>query len=119
MNNVNFYKSLGDKKYLSLLKYCDSMIGNSSSGFTEAPYFKTPVVNIGDRQYGRPISNNIYNADINYSSIEKKFQLTLKENKIKNMENKYGKPGASNKIYNILRKINFHQIYLKKKFNDI
>ena len=30
--------------YLSVLKHCDVMIGNSSSGFTEAPYFKTPVV---------------------------------------------------------------------------
>ena len=54
--NVIFHKSLGDKLYLSSLKHCDVMIGNSSSGFTEAPYFNTPVVNIGDRQKGRPIS---------------------------------------------------------------
>ena len=55
------------------------MIGNSSSGFTEAPYFNTPVVNIGDRQKGRPISKNIKNAKIDYVSIENKFKLSLKK----------------------------------------
>lgn len=117
--NVIFRKSLGDKLYLSALKYCDVIIGNSSSGFTEAPYFNTPVVNIGDRQKGRPISKNIKNAKINYLSIENKFKLSLKKNKIVKSVNKYGKPGASNKIYKIIRKLNFKNINLKKEFYDI
>ncbi len=116
--NVNFHKSLGDKMYLSVLKHCDVMIGNSSSGFTEAPYFKTPVVNIGDRQNGRPMSKNIKNSKINYNSILNKFMISLKINKKLKNDNKYGKPGASNKIYNILRKINFKNILLKKEFYD-
>ena len=104
--------------YLSVLKHCDVMIGNSSSGFTEAPYFKTPVVNIGDRQNGRPMSKNIKNSKINYNSILNKFMISLKINKKLKNDNKYGKPGASNKIYNILRKINFKNILLKKEFYD-
>ena len=117
--NVIFHKSLGDKLYLSSLKHCDVMIGNSSSGFTEAPYFNTPVVNIGDRQKGRPISKNIKNAKIDYVSIENKFKLSLKKNIIGKSVNKYGKPGASNKIYKILKKLNFKNINLKKEFYDI
>ena len=41
------------------MKYADVMIGNSSSGIIEAPSFKLPVVNIGDRQKGRLRNENI------------------------------------------------------------
>ena len=120
--HVNFYKSLGDQMYLSLLKNCDAMIGNSSSGFTEAPYFKIPVLNIGDRQYGRPRSKNILNALIKYNSINTKFQNCInksyKMKKIK-LKNQYGKSGASKKIYSILKKFNFKKELVKKNFNDI
>ena len=47
------YTSLGQKKYLSVLQFCDAVVGNSSSGIIEVPSFKIPTVNIGDRQRGR------------------------------------------------------------------
>ena len=39
--------------YHSLIKLCDAVIGNSSSGMAEVPYFKKPTINIGNRQDGR------------------------------------------------------------------
>lgn len=42
------YTSLGMVKYLSMLKYCEMVVGNSSSGIIEAPSFHIPTVNIGD-----------------------------------------------------------------------
>ncbi len=119
--NVSFYKSLGDQMYLSLLKYCDVMMGNSSSGFTEAPYFKIPVLNIGDRQNGRPISKNIINASISYSSINGKFiNCVNKSHQMRKtrFKNEYGKSGASKRIYNVLKKYNFKKNLVKKNFND-
>lgn len=47
------FNTLGQQVYLSLLKQVDLVMGNSSSGVIEAPYFKVPSVNIGDRQKGR------------------------------------------------------------------
>ncbi|MDR1481060.1 MAG: UDP-N-acetylglucosamine 2-epimerase [Synergistaceae bacterium] len=47
------FVSLGQARYLSVLKHFDAVIGNSSSGLIEAPSFKIPTVNIGDRQKGR------------------------------------------------------------------
>lgn len=47
------FMSLGQKRYLSALKYCRIVIGNSSSGIIEAPSFGKPIINIGDRQKGR------------------------------------------------------------------
>ncbi len=45
--------SLGSLKYLSLMKYCAAVVGNSSSGIIEAPSLKRPTINIGSRQDGR------------------------------------------------------------------
>ena len=51
--NAVYFESLGMLRYLSALKYCNFVIGNSSSGLIEAPSFKIPTINIGDRQKGR------------------------------------------------------------------
>jgi UDP-hydrolysing UDP-N-acetyl-D-glucosamine 2-epimerase len=47
------FVSLGQTRYLSVLRHFDAVIGNSSSGIIEAPSFKIPTVNIGERQRGR------------------------------------------------------------------
>lgn len=51
--NVHVFSSLGQLRYLSLMAQVDAVVGNSSSGLYEAPSFKVPTVNIGDRQRGR------------------------------------------------------------------
>lgn len=51
--NVLAVISLGMERYLSDLKYCTMVIGNSSNGILEAPSFRVPTVDIGDRQRGR------------------------------------------------------------------
>ncbi len=47
------FASLGQLRYLSLMKEVQVVIGNSSSGIIEAPALGVPTVNIGDRQRGR------------------------------------------------------------------
>ena len=51
--NSHYFSSLGQKKYLSCLKYVDAVIGNSSSGLIEVPSFKKGTIDIGNRQKGR------------------------------------------------------------------
>lgn len=51
--------SLGAYYYLSAMKYCEFVLGNSSSGIIEAPSFGIPTVNIGDRQKGREKAESI------------------------------------------------------------
>ena len=51
--------SLGLKRYLSAMSIATAVIGNSSSGVVETPTFKVPTVNIGDRQKGRYIAQNV------------------------------------------------------------
>ena len=61
--------SLGDLNYLSLLQYSDVVIGNSSSGIIEVPYFKKPTVNIGNRQRNRLRSSSIIDCQANAKEI--------------------------------------------------
>ncbi len=62
-------ESLGTIGYLSAMKYCSFLLGNTSSGFVEASFFPKLVLNLGSRQEGRLITPNIRNVRINEQSI--------------------------------------------------
>lgn len=66
---VVFTESLGQLKYLSLMKHADAVVGNSSSGLLEAPLVGTPTVNIGSRQDGRARANSVIDCDESVEGI--------------------------------------------------
>jgi len=115
------FTSLGQLNYLSLLKYVDGVIGNSSSGLLEVPTYKKGTINIGDRQKGRLQSSSIINCKPNYKSVIKAINILYSskfQKKLKKTVNPYGKGGASERAVKILKKINLSNI-IKKKFYNI
>lgn len=56
---AGFVQSLGLKRYLSAMALAALVAGNSSSGVVETPSFGVPTVNIGSRQAGRQICENV------------------------------------------------------------
>lgn len=64
------FKSLGMKRYLSVLQYVGAVIGNSSSGLGEVPSFHIPTLNIGSRQQGRMAGESIVHCAADYNSIK-------------------------------------------------
>ena len=58
-DNVHLYDSLGSHRYLSVMKYAELVLGNSSSGIIEAPALRVPTINIGDRQKGRMRADSV------------------------------------------------------------
>lgn len=119
--NAYIYHTLGQKRYLSLLKYADVMIGNSSSGIIEAPSFKLPVINIGDRQKGRLRSKNIIDTGYSKEQIIKTINIALCDREFRknlsNIKNVYGNGTVSNQIINILKSINLEKKLLSKKLS--
>jgi GDP/UDP-N,N'-diacetylbacillosamine 2-epimerase (hydrolysing) len=69
IDNLHVYTSLGIRRYLSLMKYAEFVLGNSSSGIIETPAFHVPTVNIGDRQRGRLQSESIINCSTETEDI--------------------------------------------------
>ncbi len=59
---VHVHASLGHLRYLSLMAQVDAVVGNSSSGLYEAPSFRVPTVNIGERQRGRLSAASVLNC---------------------------------------------------------
>ena len=110
--NKNFFifKNLPHKEFVNLIRMSSALIGNSSMGFLEAPYYKIPVINVGRRQTGRLNAGNV--RFVNY--IEKNIVSALNKacfdirylKKIKKIKNLYGEGFSSKKIVNFLEKIN-------------
>lgn len=69
--------SLGVKRYLSALCHASLVLGNSSSGIVEAPFFHTPTVNIGDRQKGRTMAESVLCCQPVASDIEAAMRRAL------------------------------------------
>lgn len=70
--NTYFFPSLGQLKYLSLMHFCDLVIGNSSSGVIESPMLGVPSINLGIRQTGRVIKKGVYNCPFIHDKITNK-----------------------------------------------
>lgn len=121
-NNIIVFTSLGMVRYLSALKYCSVVIGNSSSGLVEAPSFGIPTINIGDRQKGRIQASSIINCEPTQIGIKQAFEIALSEDfikKAKNTINPYGNGKTSNKVVEVIKEYLLDQkIDLKKKFYD-
>ncbi len=122
-SNLHVFASLGSRKYLSLMKNAEFVLGNSSSGIIEAPAFGVPTVNIGDRQRGRLQSDSILNCDNDYESIAKAVTVALSdEHKKKSLktEKKYGEGKAAVQIASKTIEIVLQdRMDIKKKFFDL
>ena len=67
--NIILIENFGTQSYFTCMKFCGLMIGNTSSGITEAASFKKYVINIGDRQNGRPTSKNVISIPFKSNDI--------------------------------------------------
>ncbi|MGD9079178.1 MAG: UDP-N-acetylglucosamine 2-epimerase [Desulfobacterales bacterium] len=116
-NKFRMYKTVPRIDYLSLLKYTRCLIGNSSSGIIEAPYFKTPVVNIGNRQRNRERASNVINVshkrDNIVSAVEKALSAEFKASLI-DIQSPYGEGYAGERIASVLAEIKINEKLLNK-----
>jgi UDP-N-acetylglucosamine 2-epimerase (non-hydrolysing)/GDP/UDP-N,N'-diacetylbacillosamine 2-epimerase (hydrolysing) len=100
------FVSLGQQRYLSLLREADVLIGNSSSGLTEAPALRKVTVNIGDRQKGRLKATSVIDAAEKKSAIVAAIDKALSPEfraGLNKTESLYGAGNVSRRIKNILK----------------
>lgn len=120
--NACAFKSMGQTGYLSALKYACCVVGNSSSGIVEAPSFRIPTINIGDRQKGRVCAETVVTCENSREEIEKAFERALDRgflDKCKTMQNPYEGKDTSKNIITITKGMLEKGISLKKRFIDI
>ena len=112
--------SLGQLNYLSALQHIDVIIGNSSSGISEAPSFKIGTINIGDRQNGRIKAKSVVDCLSNKKDINRAIKKVYSDefkNLLKNVKNPYGNGHSSKKIIKVLKTVKLDNILKKNFFN--
>ncbi len=122
--NVVAVTSLGVKRYLSAVKESCVVLGNSSSGITEAPCLRVPTVNIGDRQKGRIMPDSVICCEPKREAIIKAVKQAVSDDfrkKVKLMTNPFGTGDTSERITEIIRSEfdNYGNIGVVKNFYDI
>ncbi len=122
-NRCRAFVSLGQLRYLSALSQVDLVLGNSSSGLTEAPSFKVPTINVGDRQKGRLRANSVIDTTAEGGEIAKAIRKAL-SSEFKEVTahtiNPYGEGNASDAIVRLLESINLgerQKVFYNIEFN--
>ncbi len=120
-DRVFAHQNLGQLRYLSAMKHCAAVIGNSSSGLIEAPALAVPTVNLGDRQGDRLSAPSVIPSaerrDEIAAAVEKALSPQFAD-AMANGESPYGGPGAAARIRDILKRHPLEGI-LKKRFFDL
>lgn len=120
IKNMYLFTSLGVRGYLSLMKYAEFILGNSSSGIIEAPALQRPVVNIGDRQKGRLQAECIINCSPDSKSIIHAIDFALSremQRLCKRTVSPYGDGHAAERIaQKCIEMAGGERIRLKKRF---
>lgn len=123
IDNLLVFTSLGVRRYLSLMKYAEFVLGNSSSGIIETPAFRIPTVNIGNRQRGRLQAASIVNCGPETDDIISGIQKAIsQEHKAicQQVVSAYGDGHAAVRIAEkTIETVINEKIDLKKKFYDL
>lgn len=121
--NVYFFDSLGAKRYLSAVAHATFVIGNSSSGLSEAPSLGVPTVNIGDRQKGRMKSPSVIDCLPQKEDIAEAIRKAISPEFKKiaaQRNNPYYKENTSERIAELVYSFLIeNKLEIKKKFYDI
>lgn len=111
------YPSIRFEYFIVLLKYARFLIGNSSAGIREAPYYGVPTVNIGTRQHNRALSEDIIHCGYESESVTDAINqaVTLKPKKIV----LFGDGNSDRLFLEIIRRPDFWEIEQQKQFNEL
>ena len=117
LNNTKIFRSIRFEYFLSLLKNSYCIIGNSSSGVREAPFYGVPTIDLGNRQKDRTKYKSIYSIGFDSKKILKIFKSLKRKNfsKVK----LYGQGNSSKKIVNILSKKHVWKTSKQKYLQEI
>ena len=112
-SNVFISSNLSRRDFLTLLKYCEVLVGNSSAGILEAPALGTPSINIGKRQEGRLNAQSV--TTLNAFSISE-FDQVFKDLRTMPRENYslYGDGNSADRIVDIIKNVDLSFDLLNK-----
>jgi len=113
-------ETLPRQQFVNLMRNACALIGNSSMGLLEAPFYNLPVVNIGNRQLGRLNAGNVefvqYQPETIVQAVEKAAMDREYRNRIRQLTNPFGDASAPRKIREAMESVDLkdRKWYIKK-----
>lgn len=111
------FPSLRFEYFLTLLKNCQFIIGNSSAGIREAPYYGIPIINIGTRQQNRAVHTEIENVDYSIKSIEVALKK-IDQHQVKKTKTDFGQGNSAQLFLETIINEDIWNVNHQKQFRD-
>ena len=111
------FKSLGQQKYFSLVRACDGVLGNSSSGLIEVPSLGRGTINVGRRQDGRVRGESVIDCAPKAASIVQAIETLFSpayQEKLSDFVNPYGDGNTSAEIFEVLERADLSKLRAKR-----
>lgn len=115
--NIKIFPSLRFEYFLRLLKEAEFIIGNSSAGVREAPYYNTLSINIGSRQHRRSQSDSIINVPYSAQSILE--AINSKTVIHADEAHEFGQGNSDTLFLNLLMTEDMWKVDCQKQFQDL
>ncbi|MFL9831969.1 UDP-N-acetylglucosamine 2-epimerase [Flavobacterium sp. ST-87] len=109
--------SLRFEYFLTLLKNSQFIIGNSSAGIREAPYYGIPIINIGSRQKNRAVNADIVNVDYTKESISGALNRIDSHN-MQTIISNFGSGNSTQLFFKAIQNRDLWEINHQKQFRD-
>lgn len=117
---TKIFPSVSFERFITLLKNCTCVLGNSSAGVREAPCYGIPVVDVGSRQDGRFRHDCILNVDYSKKNILDAIHSQWGADYSGCKINKFGDGRASERFFEILKGRKVWETSIQKKVcNDL
>jgi UDP-N-acetylglucosamine 2-epimerase (hydrolysing) len=111
------FPSLRFEYFLTLLKSSQFIIGNSSAGIREAPYYGIPIINIGTRQQNRAVHSDIINVDYTTMSIQEALR-NIDQQEIQKAKTDFGYGNSTQLFLESIMDSTIWKINHQKQFRD-
>ena len=111
------FPSIRFEYFLTLLKNTNFIIGNSSAGIREAPYYGIPTINIGTRQKNRSVHTHILNVDYTTEKIVKAIGSNLKKVVVKSED--FGNGNSAQQFLKSLKSEELWKLDHQKQFREV
>lgn len=116
-SNFKHFPSIRFEYFLVLLKNAEFIVGNSSAGIREAPYYGVPTIDIGSRQNCRAAHDTITHCPYDRNSILKAIQESKPGPTVK--ADYFGDGKSSNRFMALLQSKEAWEISRQKQFQEL
>lgn len=116
-SRFRIFPSLRFEYFLTLLKNSQFIIGNSSAGIREAPYYGIPIINIGTRQQNRAVHAAIINVDYELDAIQQALSI-IDSHTVQISNPDFGKGNSTGLFLEYLQKPDVWELNHQKQFRD-